>query len=200
VKENVKEKEKARERAREKVKEVVEREKAREKVTEGLVGVSFLRHREGDGVHYGLYQVLPDGVGVPYTGKELIEQGDLFIRGSVCRQEFLEVDLDGFDLGWVVGPRGRVLRWGLVLHRDVVGRGGFRRWQAFQPPPVLVGEVHRLVDVNLIEALPPGASPTTSAHAALFPNPASVTTGTVGRPISTQNHDSPKPRQTSVEK
>ncbi|MFO0001157.1 MAG: hypothetical protein ACK559_08505, partial [bacterium] len=114
---------------------------------------------EGDGVHYGLYQVLPDGVGVPYTGEELIEQGDLFIRGSVCCQEFLEVDLNRFDLGWFVSSRGRVLRWSLVLHRDVVGRSGTRRWQALQPPPVLVGEVHRLIDVDLVEALPPRASP-----------------------------------------
>jgi hypothetical protein len=90
--------EKAREKAGKKVKEV-EKKRTREKVAEGLVRVSFLRHREGDRVHYGLYQVLPDGVGVPYTGKELIEQGDLFIRGSVCCQEFLEVDLNGFDLG-----------------------------------------------------------------------------------------------------
>jgi hypothetical protein len=176
------------ERAREKVEERV-----RERVAEGLVGVSVLHHGEGNGVHYGRYQVLPDGVGVPYSGEELIEQGNLFVRGSVCCQELLEVDLNRFDLGRVTRPRGCALRWGLVLHRDVVRRGGVGRWRALQPPPVLGTEVLRLVQVNLVEALPPGAGPAASAHAVLFPNPASVTTGMVGRSISTQDHDSRNP-------
>jgi hypothetical protein len=181
--------EKAREKVREKVREKI-MERAREKVMEKLAGVSVLCHGEGNGVHYGRYQVLPNGVGVPYSSKELIEQGNLFVRGSVCCQELLEVDLNRFDLGRVTRPRGRALRWGLVLHRNFVGQEGVGRWQALQPPPVLGTEVHRLVQVNLVEALPPGAGSAASAHAVLFPDPASVTTGMVGRPISTQDHNS----------
>ncbi len=171
------------ERAREKVREEVMgkvmekvKEKVKEKVAEGLVGASVLRNGEGNTVHYGRYHVLPDGVGVPYSGEELIEQGNLFVRSSVCCQELLEVDLNRFDLGQVTRPRGPALRWGLVLHRDVVRWGGGGRWQALQQPPVLGTKVNRLVQVNLVEALSLGAGPAASAHAVLFPNPASVTT------------------------
>ncbi len=58
----------------------------------GLAGVSVLRHGEGDGVHHGRQQILPDGVGVPCSSDELIEQGNLLVRGSVGRQELPEVD------------------------------------------------------------------------------------------------------------
>ncbi len=153
--------EKARERVMERAREEV-MERARERVAEGLVGVSILRHGKGDGVHHGRQQVVPDGGGVPCSSDELVEQGNLFVRGGVCCQELLEVDLNRFDLGRVIGPRGCVLRCSLVLHPGVVGRGGVGRWQALQPPPVLDAEVYQLVWVDLTEALPSGASP---AHA-----------------------------------
>jgi hypothetical protein len=104
--------------------------------------------------------------GSPCFSDELVEQGNLLVSGGVRRQELPEVDFNGFDLGWIVG--WIVFRRGLILLRDVLGRGSPESWQALQPPPVLVGEVHRLVDVDLIEALPPRASPTASAHAAPF--------------------------------
>jgi hypothetical protein len=104
--------------------------------------------------------------GSPCSSDELVEQGNLLVSGGVRRQELPEVDFNGFDLGWIVG--WIAFRRGLILLRDVLGRGSPESWQALQPPPVLVGEVHRLVDVDLIEALPPRASPTASAHAAPF--------------------------------
>jgi hypothetical protein len=133
-----------------------------------LVGVSLLRHGKGDRIHHGRQQILPDGSGVPCSSDELVEQGNLFVCSGVRRQELPEVDFNGFDLGWIVGLHRRVFGRGLILLRDVLGRGSPKSWQALQPPPVLVGEVHRLIDVDLVEALPPRASPTASAYAAPF--------------------------------
>ena len=137
------EREMARERAGERAREEKEREQAGErerlKKEEGeekserrkgeedgpvasLAGISVLRHGEGDGVHHGRQQILPDGGGVPCSSDELVEQGNLLIRGSVIRQEFPEVDFDRLDLGWVVRLPRRVLRGGSILLRVVRGR------------------------------------------------------------------------------
>ena len=138
-----KEREQARERAREEkerkkeVKKKVEREEGGEKSERrkgeedgpvaDLAGVSVLRHGEGDGVHHGRQQVFPDGVGIPCSSDELMEQGNLFVRGSVGCQELPEVDLNGLDLGWVVHLSRRVLRGRSILLRGVFGRYALRR-------------------------------------------------------------------------
>jgi len=137
------EREKEREKARERAREEKEREQAGErerlKKEEGeekserrkgeedgpvasLAGISVLRHGEGDGVHHGRQQVFPDGVGIPCSSDELVEQGNLLIRGSVIRQELPEVDFDRLDLGWVVCLPRRVLRGRSILLRVVRGR------------------------------------------------------------------------------
>ncbi len=95
----------------------------------GLAGVSILRHGESDGVHHGRQQIFPDGVGIPCSSDELVEQGNLLIRGSVSRQELPEVDFNRLDLGWIVRLPRRVLRGGSILLRVVLrrytpGRGG----------------------------------------------------------------------------
>ena len=95
-----------------------------------LAGISVLRHGESDGVHHGRQQVFPDGVGIPCSSDELMEQGNLLVRGSVSRQELPEVDFNGSDLGWIVGLHWRVFRRGLVLLRDVLGRGSPKSRQA----------------------------------------------------------------------
>ena len=133
-----KEREQERERAREE-KERLKKEEGEEKSERrkgeedgpvaDLAGVSVLRHGEGDGVHHGRQQVFPDGVGIPCSSDELVEQGNLLIRGSVIRQEFPEVDFDRLDLGWVVCLPRRVLRGRSILLRVVrwrciPGRGG----------------------------------------------------------------------------
>jgi hypothetical protein len=48
--------------------------------------------------------------------------------------------------------------------------------------------------------LPPSPATVLPAHAAFFLDPASVNTGMVGRPVSTQDHDSRNPKHTTVEK
>ncbi len=98
-------------------------------------GVNVLRHGEGDGIHHGRQQILPDSVGVPCSSDELVEQGNLLVRGSVSRQELPEVDLNRLDLGWVGRLPRRVLRGGSillrgVLGRDIPGRGGPEGWEA----------------------------------------------------------------------
>ncbi len=80
-----------------------EKKKEDEPVAGRLVGISLLRHGEGDGVHHRRQQIFPDGSGVPCSSDELVEQGNLLVRGSVCRQELPEVNFDGFDLGWIIG-------------------------------------------------------------------------------------------------
>ena len=87
-----------------------------------LAGVSVLRHGEGDGVHHGRQQVFPDGIGIPCSSDELMEQGNLFVRGSVGCQELPEVDLNGLDFGWVARLSRRVLRGRSILLRGVLGR------------------------------------------------------------------------------
>ena len=123
--------EKEREQAEEE-KEKVKREEGEEKSERrkgeedgpvaSLAGISVLRHGEGDGVHHGRQQVFPDGVGIPCSSDELVEQGNLLIRGSVIRQELPEVDFDRLDLGWVVCLPRRVLRGRSILLRGVFGR------------------------------------------------------------------------------
>jgi len=51
-----------------------------------------------------------------------MEQGNLFVRGSVGCQELPEVDLNGLDLGWVVRLSRRVLRGRFILLRGVFGQ------------------------------------------------------------------------------
>jgi hypothetical protein len=126
-----KEREQERERAREE-KERLKKEEGEEKSERrkgeedgpvaDLAGVSVLRHGEGDGVHHGRQQVFPDGVGIPCSSDELMEQGNLLVRGSVGCQELPEVDLNGLDLGWVVRLPRRVLRGRSILLRGVFGR------------------------------------------------------------------------------
>jgi len=75
-----KEREQERERAREE-KERLKKEEGEEKSERrkgeedgpvaDLAGVSVLRHGEGDGVHHGRQQVLPDGIGIPCSSDEL---------------------------------------------------------------------------------------------------------------------------------
>jgi hypothetical protein len=131
-KEQVEEMEKDREQAVEE-----EREKAREKeqgegepVAGRLVGVSLLRHGEGDGVHHRRQQIFPDGGGVPCPSDELVEQGNLLVCGGVCRQKLPEVDFDRLDLGWIVGLYRRVFGRSLILLRGVLGWGSPKSWQA----------------------------------------------------------------------
>ncbi len=50
-----------------------ERVEKDEPVAERLVGISFLRHGECDGVHHGRQQIFPDGGGVPCSSDELVE-------------------------------------------------------------------------------------------------------------------------------
>jgi hypothetical protein len=134
VREKVDEKarEKAREKAGEKAREKVKKRKKVKMKSEGkkedepvagrLVGISLLRHGEGDGVHHRRQQIYPDGGGVPCSSDELVEQGDLLVCGGVCRQELPEINFDGFDLGWIIGLPRRVLGRGFVLLRSVLGR------------------------------------------------------------------------------
>ncbi len=99
-------------------------------VAERLVEISFLRHGEGDGVHHRRQQILPDGGGVPCSSDELVEQGNLLVRGGVGRQELPEVDFNRFNLGWVVYLPRRVFGWSPVLLRSVLGRSGPKSQQA----------------------------------------------------------------------
>jgi hypothetical protein len=69
----------------------------------GLVGVSLLRHGKGDRIHHRRQQILPDGGGVPCSGDELVEQGNLFIRGGV--------GLSGTPRDQLQWVRPRVDRW-----------------------------------------------------------------------------------------
>jgi hypothetical protein len=115
---------------RKKVKMKSEKRLEDEPVAERLVGISFLRHREGDGVHHRRQQIFPDGGGVPCSSDELMEQGNLLVCGSVGRQELPEVDFDGFDLGWIVDLPRRVFRRGSILLRSVLGRSGPKSRQA----------------------------------------------------------------------
>ena len=121
-----KEREQAGERERLKKEEGEEKSERRKGEEDGpvasLAGISVLRHGEGDGVHHGRQQVFPDGVGIPCSSDELVEQGNLLIRGSVICQELPEVDFDRLDLGWVVCLPRRVLRGGSILLRVVRGR------------------------------------------------------------------------------
>jgi hypothetical protein len=126
-----KEREQAGERERLKKEEGEEKSERRKGEEDGpvasLAGISVLRHGEGDGVHHGRQQVFPDGVGIPCSSDELVEQGNLLIRGSVIRQELPEVDFDRLDLGWVIRLLRRVLRGRSILLRGVFGRYALRR-------------------------------------------------------------------------
>ena len=121
-----KEREQAGERERLKKEEGEEKSERRKGEEDGpvasLAGISVLRHGEGDGVHHGRQQVFPDGVGIPCSSDELVEQGNLLIRGSVIRQELPEVDFDRLDLGWVIRLLRRVLGGRSILLRGVFGR------------------------------------------------------------------------------
>jgi hypothetical protein len=125
------EREQAGERERLKKEEGEEKSERRKGEEDGpvadLAGVSVLRHGEGDGVHHGRQQVFPDGVGIPCSSDELMEQGNLLVRGSMGCQELSEVDLNGLELGWVIRLLRRVLRGRSILLRGVFGRYALRR-------------------------------------------------------------------------
>ena len=129
-----KEREQAGERERLKKEEGEEKSERRKGEGDGpvasLAGISVLRHGEGDGVHHRRQQIFPDGGGVPCSSDELVEQGNLLVCGSVCRQELPEVNFDGFDLGWIIGLPRRVLGRGFILLQSVLGRGSPKSWQA----------------------------------------------------------------------